>query len=151
MLKLRSMLTKRGFTLIELLIAVSILAVIAAVGYTSYAQAQLLARDARRKEDIRALRVAIELYYQRNSNSHPASLDDLTPAYINTVPKDPSDGTTPYYYNKPATPPPNFVLCAKLENANDSDRESTNDPDVYDDCSNPAPTVVGKYFRLAYP
>lgn len=57
--------TKKGFTLIELMIAISIVAIIAAVGITSFSQSQKLARDARRKQDLRSIAVALELYYQK--------------------------------------------------------------------------------------
>lgn len=56
---------KRGFTLIELMIAISIIAIIAAVGITSFSQSQKLARDSRRKQDLRSIAVALELYYQK--------------------------------------------------------------------------------------
>lgn len=58
--------TKRGFTLIELLIAISIVAVIASIGFVSYSQAQASARDLRRKNDLQAIATALELYYQTN-------------------------------------------------------------------------------------
>jgi prepilin-type N-terminal cleavage/methylation domain-containing protein len=56
----------RGFTLIELLITISIIAIISAVGIINYAQTQKIARDAKRKSDLRELKVALELYYQQN-------------------------------------------------------------------------------------
>lgn len=65
----------RGFTLIELLVAISILAIIAAIGLTSYTQAQKLSRDNKRKQDLRGIAVALELYKQKNG-SYPK----LTPA-----------------------------------------------------------------------
>lgn len=57
---------KKGFTLIELMIGVSIIAVIAAVGLVSFSQAQKLGRDAKRKQDLRTIAVALELYKQKN-------------------------------------------------------------------------------------
>lgn len=58
----------RGFTLIEILIAVSIIAIISAVGIISYSQAQLLGRDAKRKQDLRGIATGLELYYQKNKH-----------------------------------------------------------------------------------
>lgn len=54
----------RGFTLIELMVAISIVAILATVGFSTYSQSQLRARDAKRKQDLRAIATALELYYQ---------------------------------------------------------------------------------------
>ncbi len=105
----------KGFTLIELLIAITLVAIIASVGLVSYSQAQILARDARRKNDLRAIATAIELFYQQNKR-FPCSgagwvtsggatwLSDaavcaggtglnIAPNYINNMPKDPTSNT----------------------------------------------------------
>lgn len=66
------MIKQRGFTLVELMIAVAILAVVSAVGFTSFSQSQVRGRDARRKSDLRSIAVALELYYQKNKN-YPCS------------------------------------------------------------------------------
>lgn len=92
-----------GFTLIELLVTISILAIISAIGFASYINAQLYARDARRKNDLRAIRTALELYHQKNRayptpgtgngwwlSSEPQPwIQGLTTDYINQVPTDP--------------------------------------------------------------
>jgi prepilin-type N-terminal cleavage/methylation domain-containing protein len=118
---------RRGFTLIEIMIAISILAILATIGMTTYSQAQLRGRDAKRKQDLRAISTALELYYQRNkrfpcsttwqSSSYTggAWLRDETvsavpacdgskpiePQYINSLPVDPISNTsaTPYAEN----------------------------------------------------
>ncbi|MBI2593520.1 prepilin-type N-terminal cleavage/methylation domain-containing protein [Candidatus Daviesbacteria bacterium] len=104
----------RGFTLIELMITISIIAIISAIGLASYSQAQKLARDAKRKQDLRQVATALELYHQKNkrfpctdgwvqsSDSPPFWLVErstgfcasFTPVnldknYINTMPHDP--------------------------------------------------------------
>lgn len=56
----------KGFTLIELLVAITIISIIAAVGFTSYNAAQVRGRDAKRKQDLRAIAVALEIYRQKN-------------------------------------------------------------------------------------
>lgn len=56
----------RGFTLIELMIAISIVAIISAVGLVSYSKAQQLGRDARRKSDLQEIAKALQLYYNDN-------------------------------------------------------------------------------------
>lgn len=114
----------KGFTLIELLIAISILAIISTVAVVSYSQVQLSARDSRRKSDLRALQTALELYYQRNSQTYPSTsftnLDSqLVPDFINKLPTDPSSPTRDYSYSSDGT---TYSLCADLENDNDKDR-----------------------------
>lgn len=117
----------RGFTLIEILIAVSIIAIISAVGIVSYSQAQLIGRDAKRKQDLRGIATALELYYQKNkhypcsgaswqyssaapgfwitNSTVPAGCGDATHAfnqnYINMLPVDPkqNSGQSPFRGN----------------------------------------------------
>lgn len=115
---------KKGFTLIELLVAITIAAIIATVGLTSYTKAQEKSRDARRKNDIRSLQTALELYYQRNS-AYPANISSatLTTTYINKVPTDPKTGSA-YFYSSSAT---SYKLCARLENADDTQRQTDTD------------------------
>ena len=55
----------KGFTMIELMVGVSILAVLAIIGMTTYTQSQMRGRDLKRKQDIRAIAVALESYYQQ--------------------------------------------------------------------------------------
>jgi prepilin-type N-terminal cleavage/methylation domain-containing protein len=57
---------KKGFTLIELLISVAILAIISSIGFVTYTNAQISARDGKRKQDLRSIATALELYYQTN-------------------------------------------------------------------------------------
>lgn len=60
--------SKKGFTLIELMVAITILAIIAGIGLTTYASAQIYARDAKRKEDLSSIQIALDLYYQTNGH-----------------------------------------------------------------------------------
>lgn len=50
----------KGFTLIELLVAISIVAILAVIGYTTFANTQKGARDAGRRLDISNLAKAVE-------------------------------------------------------------------------------------------
>lgn len=63
---------KTGFTLIELLVTVSIIAIVTAIGLAAYFEIQKGARDSRRKQDLRSIQAALEIYYQKN-NSYPCS------------------------------------------------------------------------------
>lgn len=136
----------RGFSLIELLVAISIIGIISAVGLTNYAQAQKVARDSKRKQDLASLAVAFELYYQQNK-THPPTTDVrdynagfdgcvsailptlIEPEFISKVPEDPlrqnyggftnSADDPCYWYLKgdPLNNEKKYTLFAKLENS----------------------------------
>jgi len=61
----------RGFTLIELVVVISVLAILSGVLLPRVERHLALARDARRLEDIKAVRGAIERYYA-DHGSYPA-------------------------------------------------------------------------------
>lgn len=58
---------RRGFTLIELLVSVTIIAIITAIGLVIYTEAQKGVRDSTRKQDLRSIQTALEVYFQKNS------------------------------------------------------------------------------------
>jgi prepilin-type N-terminal cleavage/methylation domain-containing protein len=64
--------SRKGFTLIELMVVISIIAIMAGVGFVSFTSAQIAGRDGRRKQDIRLLSSALDLYYQQN-HRYPTS------------------------------------------------------------------------------
>ncbi len=104
--------SKKGFTLIELMVSVAVVAIISSIGYVSYTSAQVNARDARRKQDLRSISTALELFKQASSNKlYPVSttgvslccgatasdlsseattwIPSLTNTYISAMPMDP--------------------------------------------------------------
>lgn len=98
---------RQGFTLVELLVVVSIIAILSVIGITVFSSAQKGARDAKRREDMIALKNAIAQYSLVNhafpangcsissNGDWPASFKSaLEPAYIQQVPKDPLNGQT---------------------------------------------------------
>lgn len=113
---------RHGFSLIELLVAISIISIISIVGFSMFSQAQMRGRDAKRKQDLRSIALALELYYRKNNHypcnswlfSYPppsgfwivndstlANCGDSTHAfsssYINTLPIDPTNNATDPY------------------------------------------------------
>lgn len=57
---------KRGFSLIELLVVISIIAILSSIGLVVYGQAQKIARDSRRKQDLKNIQFALEVFFQKN-------------------------------------------------------------------------------------
>jgi prepilin-type N-terminal cleavage/methylation domain-containing protein len=66
---------RKGFTLIELLIVVAIIAILAAIAVPNFLEAQVRAKVARVKNDLRALNTGIEAYRVDN-NTYPAGTDN---------------------------------------------------------------------------
>lgn len=104
---------RRGFTIIELLVVIAIIAVLVIIGLVAYSQVGPKARDSNRKENLRAIAQALEIYYQANkryprtlaggynlsSGTNPWITDDGTPtspgprialgsSYLETLPTD---------------------------------------------------------------
>lgn len=95
----------KGFTLVELIIVISIISLISAIGYVNYSSAQVTARDARRKADLRSIYTALELYKQSDSlKQYPETSSwkyssaggdwiggtpPMVPNFINQMPQDP--------------------------------------------------------------
>jgi general secretion pathway protein G len=130
---------RQGFTLIELLIVIIILGVLATIGVTAFISSQKKGRDTTRKEHLRSIAGALELYYN-DKGKYP--LDDNTghivgcngvtfpvvctvnqpvsdnngTIYMTQLPTDPA--STQYYYYVSRTGA-QFQLYARLENADD--------------------------------
>lgn len=63
---------KRGFTLIELLITMSILGVLATIGFGSFQSSRLKAADAKKKSDLTTIAKSLEAYVN-DHRSYPTS------------------------------------------------------------------------------
>src|SRR5437016_6209270 len=121
---------KKGFTLVELLIVITIIAILSGVGLTFFQQAQAKVRDTKRKEDLRNLGNALELYRQvpQHSDQYIVSASqscnstDTTSFYLaiasymsnQIVPTDPKTGGQYCYYSE--NNGNSYRLYAKLEN-----------------------------------
>ncbi len=92
--------TTRGFTLIELLVVIAIIGLLSAIVLASLTSARNKGSDAARIADVKALKTAMELYYNDN-NAYPqgcsgvgsdtgtylTSLSScLVPKYISAIP-----------------------------------------------------------------
>lgn len=131
MISFKAVQSKKGFTMIELLVAIAIIAVLSAVGLTTFTGAQKKSRDARRTEDMNKVRDAAEQYFGVN-NAYPSGLTALADkdnfntwvgglsTYTLGV-KDPIDaaiGANTYQYLGKATAgslTTTYCLCALLE------------------------------------
>lgn len=140
---------KKGFTLIELLVVITIIGMLSTVVLSSLNQARAKARDARRKQDIAQIQRAAIMHFDalgylpRNASgwctyiSNPANgwgpgfQADISPAYIKSVPLDPTraNQTGDYLYSNINNLSGNFTLCAILE-------QSTGQSYDYTGCAN---------------
>lgn len=80
---------KKGFTLIELMIVVSIIGILASIAVPSYQTGLIKAREAVLRENLYALRSAIDQHYA-DSGRYPDTLKELVEKkYLRDIPKDP--------------------------------------------------------------
>ncbi len=76
----------------ELVIAMSIMVILIAAGVPAYQKIQLKARETVLKDDLRAMRRAIDMY-AADKEKLPQSVEDLVNAgYLHEVPTDPLTG-----------------------------------------------------------
>lgn len=135
---------KKGLTLIELLVVIFILGLLAAATISSFSASQQRSRDLRRKEDLDAIKKALELAKQdtQGATFYPscgavtncsagATTPALAPTYIQAVPTDPKSGNAYTYTPTPvsctSTSCRNYTLTACLENGQDPDRDTATD------------------------
>ena len=78
-----------GFTLIELLVALAIIALLLSLAIPRYAGSVRRAEDAVLKENLAAMRDALDKHFA-DSGKYPASLEDLViKKYLRGIPTDP--------------------------------------------------------------
>ena len=139
---------KKGFTLIELLIVIAILGGLAGLLIPNFMEARKDARDTQRKNDIKQIQKAFELY---KLDQNPPKFPDVLPAsgvawtgsgntYMNKFPSDPQSPTHDYKYKVDNTAL-TYTLCACLENS--VDPQGT-------DCSSASPPCSCGSFTKCY-
>jgi len=82
---------KKGFTLIELLIVVAIIGILAAIAVPNFLNAQMRAKVARAKSDLKAISTGMEMYNMDNNDYPPTHhIWFLTTpiAYLSAIPQD---------------------------------------------------------------
>jgi general secretion pathway protein G len=95
-----------GFTLIEMLVVMSIIIILASIGFVQYTHSITRSKEAVLKEDLFRMRDAIEQYYA-DKNKYPASLDTLvTDKYLRSVPVDPFTNSAQSWQTTMSEPDP---------------------------------------------
>jgi general secretion pathway protein G len=85
----RTGLRVRGFTLIELLVVMAIIATLAAIAAPRYFNSLEKSREVALHANLRAMREAIDHYYQ-DKGTWPTALEDLVKSrYLREIPVDP--------------------------------------------------------------
>ncbi len=80
---------EKGFTIIELLIVITIIGILLTIAQPTYKSSVKRAKETVLKENLFAMRSAIDQYYADNG-SYPMTLDDLVQkGYLRSIPKDP--------------------------------------------------------------
>lgn len=132
---------QEGFTLLELLIVIVIIGILALIIVPGLASGPKRARDSQRKSDMRAVKNALETYYNDNngypdtSSSYPTLSSHLVTAYLPSLPSDPKSGNPAYEYSTASGTCTSslctkFKLTATLENTKDS--QITTAPNKYE-------------------
>lgn len=130
----------KGFTLIELLIVMSIIGVLAGLVAGGFRTAQLRARDAQRKSDLKQISEGLELYFSDHNQYPDASGGKIVSCGSGTSVCDWgdefTDGNTVYVKSLPIDPNPSQDYLYRLVGSNNQSfqvfahLENTKDPDI---------------------
>jgi len=115
-----------GFTLIELLVAIGIMAVLTGMAVFNFNQSRVRARDIQRKNDIKQLQNALELY-RNDNNVYPEANGFQTTLtspveYIKSNFRDPRVTEWIDYQYLPTVDKKTYYLQSCLENPADTTR-----------------------------
>ncbi len=117
-----------GFTLIELLVVIAIIGILSAVVLASLNSARQKARDAKRVSDLKQLQLALELYFDDNSNLYPSTLAPLaTGGYIPVISSDPGGTAYKYAALGSGASCTGYHLGATIENASNPSLDNDSD------------------------
>jgi len=154
----------RAFTLIELLVVIAVLAGFMALLVPNYMEIRVKSRDVRRKNDLKSIQNALELYAQnQNPQSYPAALpapctsftDPVITGitYLQKVPQDPLTQcntalTAKYYYVYVDSNTYSIYAC--VENSKDPEAVACLNPDSWKVNTNSS-CPSGKCYKLTQP
>lgn len=128
----------KGFTLIELLVVIVIIGILSSFLVANYVGVRARGRDAQRKADLRQIQSALELY-RSDSGSYPASLPACGSSlsyngatYMQKIPCDPTNSAPLRYTYQSAFSNSAYTLAGCLENTNDQQKDTSNNPPKVD-------------------
>lgn len=111
--------SRKGFTLIELMIVIAIIAILAAILVPNFIRARAQGQVTSCKANLKNIGTACEMYATDNGGRYPGSLTKLAEenngiqAYMKTIPKCPSAGTSAVYkYSATMNPDQYLVYCS---------------------------------------
>ncbi|MDD2646875.1 MAG: type II secretion system protein [Patescibacteria group bacterium] len=132
---------RRALTLVELMVVIGIIGILSAIAVASFNSARVKARDAVRAQNLKALSMALELYYA-NNNSYPSgdigpsdsdsnygfcleqstNFATLMSSYMTQIPKDPLFQDTAYpdhcYWYRTAGNGSQYHISVYVESSN---------------------------------
>ena len=161
---------KTGFTLIELLVVISIIGLLSSIVLASLNTARAKARDAKRKEDLHQIQLALEMYYSANGQ-YPTDIswcdsstginaascigtvsstwvtgglqDIQAKGLISQMPVDPLNDASHYYYYEPVSGQTQFGITCTSPCAYEIGTylENTSDPQASPGCITTIPSM----------
>jgi len=141
----------KGFTLIELLVVIAIIGILSSVVLASLNSARVKARDSGRISQLRQIRYALELYYDKNGN-YPTCLKaggSCTTVlegsgFMSSIPSDPLSGLSYSYAARGSgTNCNSYHLGASLEDKNNKALLSGADATILPVCTGSYPGFSG--------
>lgn len=105
---------KKSFTLLEMLVVIGIIAILVSISFASYSTAQKKSRDARRKNDLKAIQNAFEQYYSICNYKYPSSLPPAGSKLTATTVDCPSLSSSVELITMPADPLGGSYQCVGL-------------------------------------
>lgn len=128
---------RTAFTLIELMVVVSIIAILATLGISSYSTAIKKSRDGRRKSDIQNIAQALVLY-RSDEGVYPSTTADLVANYMSAIPKDEKSGVD-YTYTV-ASNFKTFSLCTATALEYPKGNANSSSSTAFSNCANAGET-----------
>lgn len=110
--------SKKSSLLIALLLAVVTIGVLSTLFVSNIKKAEAKARDIQRKNDLKQIQGALEVYKEDNGK-YPDGLNYLESRYMQEIPEDPLDKEPHVYIYTPGPGPDEYTLTAVLENLGD--------------------------------